>query len=184
MEHQTLNIIRRVLGGDTGSYRLLMDWYSPRVFALVVRIVACQEDAEEITQDVFLKAYSALGRFDGRSRFSTWLYRIAYNEAISHARRAKGTVVAVDESELRGVADAQVDAWFESDDPRMDALGAALDRLSVEERALIAFHYFEGMPLKEAAAMMGIGESAAKVRLMRTRKKLYVMITKMTIGYE
>ena len=160
---------------------MLMDWYSPRVFALVVRIVACQEDAEEVTQDVFLKAYSGLSRFDRRSRFSTWLYRIAYNEAVSHARRGKPAVTTVDESMLRTVADTQVDAWFESDDPRMEALGRAIDCLSVEERALIAFHYFEGMPLKDAASMMGIGKSAAKVRLMRTRKKLYVLITKMMI---
>lgn len=156
---------------------MLMEWYSPRVFALVVRIVECQEDAEEITQDVFMKAYSALARFNGRSSFSTWLYRIAYNEAVSHMRKPRHQLTLIDEATLRSVSDSRVDAWFSSDDPRLEALPAAIDRLSVEERALLAFHYFEGMPLKESAALMGIGESAAKVRLMRTRKKLYLLIT-------
>ena len=177
METQERNIIRRVLNGDTQSYRLLMDWYSPRVFAMVVRIVKCQEDAEEITQDVFMKAYSGLSRFDGRSSFSTWLYRIAYNESVSHTRKSRSPETVIDEATLRTVSDSMVNTWFDSDDPRMEALPAAIDCLSVEERALLTFHYFDGMPLKEAAALMGIGESTAKVRLMRTRKKLYILIS-------
>ena len=67
------HIINRVLDGDMDSFRTLMDSYSQRVFALVVRIVDNEADAEEITQDVFLKVYKNLARFDGRSMFSSWL---------------------------------------------------------------------------------------------------------------
>ena len=97
------HIINRVLDGDMDSFRTLMDSYSQRVFALVVRIVDNEADAEEITQDVFLKVYKNLARFDGRSMFSSWLYRIAYNESISHTRKGRREV-AVEESLLRAVA--------------------------------------------------------------------------------
>ncbi len=73
MENLDANIIRRVLDGDTNSYRFIMDRYSQQIFALVVRIVDNADDAEEVTQDVFMKAFRNLSKFDGRSSFPTWL---------------------------------------------------------------------------------------------------------------
>lgn len=177
------HIINRVLDGDMDSFRTLMDSYSQRVFALVVRIVDNEADAEEITQDVFLKVYKNLARFDGRSMFSSWLYRIAYNESISHTRKGRREV-AVEESLLRAVSDSTVDALLDSGDARLAALPEALDRLGAEERAIITLYYMEGLPMKEVADIMRISESNAKVRLMRTRKKLYVFITQITKRYE
>ena len=177
------HIINRVLDGDMDSFRTLMDSYSQRVFALVVRIVDNEADAEEITQDVFLKVYKNLARFDGRSMFSSWLYRIAYNESISHTRKGRREV-AVEESLLRAVSDSTVDALLDSGDARLAALPEALDRLGAEERAIITLYYMEGLPMKEVADIMRISESNAKVRLMRTRKKLYVLITQITKRYE
>ncbi len=184
MENLDANIIRRVLDGDSDSYRNLMDRYSQQVFALIVRIIDNPDDAEEATQDVFFKAFRNLERFDGRSAFSTWLYRIAYNEAVSRSRSRRQREEALDEAQLRCVSDAQVDSVLESDDPRLAALPDAVDRLTVDERALVTLHYYEEIPLKEVASMIGITESAAKVRLMRTRKKLYVLINKLTRNYE
>ncbi|MDE5651324.1 MAG: RNA polymerase sigma factor [Duncaniella sp.] len=184
MENLDANIIRRVLDGDSDSYRNLMDRYSQQVFALIVRIIDNPDDAEEATQDVFFKAFRNLERFDGRSAFSTWLYRIAYNEAVSRSRSCRNREETLDEAQLRCVSDAQVDSVLESDDPRLAALPDAVDRLTVDERALVTLHYYEEIPLKEVASMIGITESAAKVRLMRTRKKLYVLINKLTRNYE
>lgn len=161
-----------------------MDRYSQRIFTLVVKIVSCEDDAEEITQDVFMKAFQNLSKFDFRSSVSTWLFRIAYNEAINHTRRNRQPEITLDETLLRDVSDAQVDRLLDSDNPRLAALPEAIEALSVEERALITFHYFEEIPLKEVAEMMHIGESAAKVRLMRTRKKLYVLINEISQKYE
>lgn len=184
METFDANIIRRVLDGDSESYRYLMDRYSQQVFALVVRIVDEPEDAEEVTQDVFLKAFRYLERFDGRSAFSTWLYRIAYNEAVSRSRKRHPSESPLDETQLRNISDAQVDSMLESDDVRLAALPEAIDRLTVEERTLVTLYYYEEVPLKEVALLLGLNESAAKVKLMRTRKKLYVLINKLTRDYE
>lgn len=92
--------------------------------------------------------------------------------------------VPLDETVLNNLSDSQVDVFLESDNPRLAALPEAIESLSMDERALITFHYFEGLPLKEIADMMHIGESAAKVRLMRTRKKLYLLINKLSDKYE
>lgn len=184
MENNDAYIIRRVIDGDTGSYRTLMKRYSQQVFSLVVKIVSIEDDAEEITQDVFVKAYRNLSKFDFCSSFSTWLFRIAYNEAITHTRRKRVEGIPLDETILNNLSDSQVDVFLESDNPRLAALPEAIESLNVDERALITFHYFEGLPLKEVADMMHIGESAAKVRLMRTRKKLYLLINKLSDKYE
>lgn len=184
MENNDKHIIRRVIGGSTESYKILMDRYSQQVFSLVVKIVSRETDAEEITQDVFINAYRSLEKFDFKSTFSTWLYRIAYNEAISHTRRKRMESAPLDEALFNNLSDTQVDSFLESDNPRLAALPEAIDALTVDERALITFHYYEGFPLKEVADMMHIGESAAKVRLMRTRKKLYLLINKLSGKYE
>ena len=100
---------------------------------------------------------------------------------MNHTRRSNHqSEIALDDTLLHNISDAQVDNLLDSDDPRLAALPAAIEALSVEERALITLHYFEEMPLKEVAAMMRLGESAAKVRLMRTRKKLYVLINEIS----
>lgn len=161
-----------------------MDRYSQRIFILVVKIVSSEDDAEEITQDVFMKAFRNLGKFDFRSSLSTWLYRIAYNEAINHTRKSSRQEVAVDETKLKAVSDSQVDSVLDIENPLLAALPRAIEALTVEERALITLHYYEGIPLKEVAEMQGIGESAAKVKLMRTRRKLYVLIKEISQKYE
>lgn len=178
------HIAERILAGDTDSIAELMERYARRVFALIVRIVDTPDDAEELTQDVFLKICSSIGSFDWRSSLPSWIYRIACNAAISHSRRSRPERIAVDDEVLARVPDDAPGALLGSDDPRLAALPEALDALTPAERALITLHYYEGIPLREAAPMLGISEANAKVRLMRTRKKLYVLITDFSRKYE
>ena len=77
------NLIDRVTRGDEDAFAQLMELYAQGVYTLIVRITRCEEDAEELTQDVFMRVYNHIGEFAGKSSFSTWLYRIAYNIAIS-----------------------------------------------------------------------------------------------------
>lgn len=88
MQTEEQELIRRIAGGETRLCARLVDRYGRAVYTLAARIAGCTEDAEELTQDIFLKAFSSLDRFGGRSSFSTWLYRIAYNTAVSHASEA------------------------------------------------------------------------------------------------
>lgn len=161
-----------------------METYADRVFSLIVRIIDNPEDAEEITQDVFLKVFRHLDGFANRSSFSTWLFRIAYNEALSKSRKKPSPVITIDDNNLRTVSDSQADDFLDSDNPRLKALPEAIDKLSTDERTLITLHYLEEMPLINVAEVMDITVSTAKVRLMRTRKKLYLLINKILPKYE
>lgn len=80
-------IITRILAGKTEEYAYFLDTYGQAVFALIVRMVNSEEDAEELTQDAFMKAFEHLSSFGGKSSFSTWIYRIAYNTALSFLRK-------------------------------------------------------------------------------------------------
>ena len=88
-QQEELELIRRIVNGETDLYAILARRYGRVVYTLVSRIVGCAEDAEELAQDVFLKAFRNLHRFNGRSSFPTWLFRIAYNTAVSETRRRK-----------------------------------------------------------------------------------------------
>ncbi len=104
MQTEEQELIRRIAGGETRLCARLVDRYGRAVYTLAARIAGCTEDAEELTQDIFLKAFSSLDRFGGRSSFSTWLYRIAYNTAVSHARRTRPKHCGIDERRLSGRA--------------------------------------------------------------------------------
>ena len=157
MEYDEAHIIQDVLEGKTSRYEYFLDKYGQQVFTLIVRIVASQEDAEELTQDTFLKAFRHLSSFKAESNFSTWIYRIAYNTAISAVRKKKYDLFDMDDTLLANISDEQID-----------------DTLNDESEEQIAKL---NKPVSEIALILGMTESNTKVKLHRIRKKLYVLIT-------
>ena len=177
MKQDEAHIIQEILNGKTSQYEYFLDRYSQQIYLLVVRIVACEEDAEELTQDVFLKAFQQLSSFKGESSFSTWIYRIATNMAISAARKKKYDVLRLDDAAFANLSDSQVDEALEDDsEEQLQRLSSAMQKLEPDERALLTLFYMEEKPLAEIAAIMGMKENNAKVKLHRIRKKLYVLI--------
>ena len=135
------------------------------------------EDAEELTQDVFLKAFQQLSSFKAESSFSTWIYRIATNVAISAVRKKRNDVLRLDDSVFANLSDTQVDEALENEsEEQMERLQQAMNQLEADERALITLYYLEEKPLAEVAFILGMTEGNAKVKLHRIRKKLYVLI--------
>lgn len=177
MKHDEAHIIREVLSGKTARYEYFLDKYGQQVFLLVARIVSCQEDAEELTQDVFLKAFQQLASFKEESSFSTWLYRIAYNAAVSAVRKRRHEVLHWDDAVLANLSDTQVDEALEDEsEERLQCLSVAMEKLGADERALITLYYMEDKPLAEIAFILGLTENNAKVKLHRIRKKLYILM--------
>lgn len=175
MQTEEQELIRRIAGGETELCSRLADRYGKAVYTLAARIVGCTEDAEELTQDIFLRAFARLDRFGGRSSFSTWLYRIAYNMAVSHARRMRPKFCDMDERRLAALPDSEADRleeWTEKQE-RLDALNRAVERLAPEERSV-----------GECAAITELSEGNVKVRLHRIRKKLYVLVNDEIDGKE
>ena len=177
MKKEESHIIKEILNGKTEQYEYFLDRYGQQVFVLVGRIVSCQEDAEELTQDVFLKAFQQLSSFKAESSFSTWIYRIATNLAISAVRKKRNDVLRLDDSVFANLSDTQVDEALEDEsEEQMERLQQAMNQLEADERALITLYHLEEKPLAEVAFILGMTEGNAKVKLHRIRKKLYVLI--------
>ena len=172
------DIIKRILDGETNLFSRIIDSYGTPVYRLIKQIIPSKEDSEEIVQDVFLKVFKKLGSFKGDSRFSTWLYRIAYNTAISATRKKKHEFSFFNESEIIDIPDEIIDKFFDDDtnEELILKLQQSIDYLDVVEKTLITLYYLEDKPVNEIADIMGISSSNVKIRLFRTRKKLYLHI--------
>lgn len=170
--------IKRIQNGEPECFSYLVEHYSKSVFLLIFRIVRHQEDAEELTQDVFLKVYQTLTNFQGNSLFSTWLYRIAYNTAISYTRKKKQEFLYIEEQTINNIPDQDVDESFEKTftDNQLQALHKAINQLSPDERGIITLFYMEEKTIEEIAEVTGFSDSNVKVKLHRIRKKLYLML--------
>ena len=159
--------IERILDGETEYFSVFLDRYSRPLYTLVVQIVGCPEDAEELLQDIFLKAFRNLNRYKGECRFSTWIYRIAYNAAISATRKKKQEFLYIEADNVLAPAETE---------EQLERLEMAIDQLSGEEKALITLFYYEEKSMEEIGEVLKLSISNVKVRLHRTRKKICVLM--------
>ncbi|MDR2680183.1 MAG: RNA polymerase sigma factor [Tannerella sp.] len=173
--------IEKIRQGDTGCFALILERYGEQVFSLIVKIVGNREDAEELTQDVFVKAFRSLSSFRGDSSFSTWIYRIAYNLAVSAVRKKKTDCVPADERLLSDVPDEPDETMFGTadTDERLACLHLAMEQLTPEERAMIMLFYKDNRSMEEIAVITGLTETNVKTKIFRIRKKLFVLIKAM-----
>ena len=167
--------VQRVLAGNTAAFAVLVEKHSEMAFTIANKIVRSREDAEEIAQDAFIKAFQSLRSFKGDSKFSTWLYRIVYNAAISHTRRKKQDFTQLDE---RVVSDTTEDEIFEN----LDTLNAeqqsklvneAINKLPADESAIVTLFYLKENTIDDISQITGLSVSNVKVKLFRIRKKLH-----------
>jgi RNA polymerase sigma-70 factor (ECF subfamily) len=170
--------VEKIQAGETECFAILLDRYSQSVFSLIVKIVGSREDAEELTQDVFLKVFRSLSSFQGNSLFSTWLYRIAYNVAVSATRKKKYEWVAVEESTLDHLPENEIDDEVEQleKEEQLNRLEKALDQLQPDERALVSLFYMQEKQIDEIASITGLSVSNVKTRLHRIRKKMLLLM--------
>ncbi|HPV87781.1 MAG TPA: RNA polymerase sigma factor, partial [Bacteroidales bacterium] len=171
--------IQRVLRGDMRAYAALVNRYQSMVFVLVRSVCRSTEDAQEITQDVFLKVYRQLYTFKGNASFRTWLYRIAYNTAISWKRKSKVREKAEDAYTRNEVysarpADEEPDPEREEQYERLRGL---VEELPPQEKMLIELYYYKDLKMEEVAYISGMTLSNAKVRIFRIRQKLQQAMT-------
>lgn len=168
-------IVEQVLAGNQEAYRKLIEIYQDYVYTICFRIVKNHEDAEELAQDAFIKAYQNLNKFRKESKFSTWLYRIAYNAALSKLRKKKVEGYSISEIEEYRLP---VDKWipaFQGIVNKEQALylTKAIEELSHEEQALITLYYLQENSIEEVSKSTGIKQNNVKVKIHRARKKLY-----------
>ena len=172
--------IEQVLSGKINAFSFIVDRHKDQAYNLAFRICGNHEEAEEIAQDSFLKAYKSLRGFKMKSSFATWLYRIVYNTAISRLRIKNKGVLSLedfpaDATDFIGSNTSEEEAEKEY---RSSLLSFALQKISEEERGLISLYYYEDMSIEEISDVTGISKSNVKVRMFRARQKMLEIIEK------
>jgi RNA polymerase sigma-70 factor (ECF subfamily) len=165
------DLVRRAQAGDRAAFEELVRRHADRLHAVVLRFVADREAAEEVTQEAFLRAWRGIGRFQRRSRFFTWLYRIGINEAKRRAEREPAErTFSLDEEPILEAPD-----WSEAPETRVEqgdlrrVLEDSIRALPIEYRAPVILRDVEGLTTEEAAEVLELSEPAFKSRLHRAR---------------
>ena len=177
---QELTIIRRVQYGDTDAFGLLMEAYEKNVFNGALQMTGNREDAQDMTQEAFLKAYNSLSSFRGDSKFSSWLYRIVSNVCLDFKRRQArrpSSSLTVEDDEGENV---QLDVADESQSPEAllerkltrEAVRRGLQELPDEQRQILLLREIEGLSYDEIGEAMDLEPGTVKSRIFRARKKL------------
>jgi len=168
-------IISLVLKGDYNAYSLLVERYKSYVFTLTLRFTKNREDAEEISQDIFIKAYRSLADFKGTAKFSTWLYTIVNTTCITFLRKKKLDVRSLDDEKTFEIADNQ-DSGFRANQveqkSRQSMVNHTIAMLSPDDAQIITLFYKNEQSLEEIGHILGLEVNTAKVRLHRARARL------------
>lgn len=173
-------LVRQVLSGDEDAYAALVRRWEPRLRAYVGHIVKSGEEARDVVQEAFLRAWSNLDQFNPSFRFSTWLFRIAHNLAIDHLRRQRHTVVSLEAGEdEEGVAtvldpaDPQRGPLGEMANRELaQALAREIERLPAAYRELVVLRHFVGLAYNEIAELKGLPLGTVKNKLFRAHSVL------------
>jgi RNA polymerase sigma-70 factor (ECF subfamily) len=169
------DIIGLVLKGDQNAYALLVERYQSFVFTIVLRYVKSREDAEEVAQDIFIKAYRSLADFKGTAKFSTWLYTITTTTCISFLRKKRLDVQSLDNEKVFATAD-NIDGGMNANQveqkSRVTMVNEAIKLLSPDDAQVITLFYKAEQTLEEIAQILGKEPNAVKVQLHRARGRL------------
>ena len=168
-------LIEQTLRGDTSSFGKLVERYQDFVFTIAFRIMKVREEAEEVAQDSFIKAYESLNSFRGESKFSSWLYSIAYRKGLDALRKnkkykASEIIDDITEGEVSGIEDA---LHYLEDEERKKAIQDCILKLSEDEATIITLYYFQDQSVREISTITRLSEDNIKVKLYRSRKKLF-----------
>ncbi len=170
--------IKKTLQGDVNAFAFLVERYKHMVFTLTIRIVKNREEAEELSQDVFVKAFKNLESFKGDSKFSTWIYKIAYYASLDvvkrNNRRIKTENVDIFNEKDIGIVQDSLDYLHEKE--RSKVINEAISKLNDDEQTILTLYYFEDLPLKEVSKVVDLTLDNVKTKLFRSRKKLFTIL--------
>ncbi|GAA4277773.1 RNA polymerase sigma factor [Aquimarina mytili] len=179
MNHQSDQYyINQVLEGHVNAFSVLVERYQNLVYTVVYRMLKNKEQAEEVAQDSFVKAYESLRKYRGEAKFSTWLYTIAYRkslDAIKANKRMKTSefIDNINEGEIGLVNDAL--SYLQAKE-RKEIISDSILKLPEDEAVIVTLYYFEEKSIKEIVEIVGLTIDNVKVKLYRSRKKLYSIL--------
>lgn len=181
--------VAQAQAGDVEAYDNLVRRYQERVYATVYHMTSNHEDAADLTQETFVKAFRALKSFKGDSSFFTWLYRIAVNKTINHLKQRKHRgQISLDDLDLNAENDPELVALISDRTPRREVslrelqerLNMAMQRLSEEHRMVVTLHDIQGIKHEEIAEMMKCNVGTVRSRLFYARQQLQAYLSEWT----
>lgn len=176
-------IIRSVLNGNVNEFEKLVTAYEKNVYNLALRLVGDPEDAADMTQETFIKAYRALGSFRGDSKFSAWLYRIVSNVCLDFLRsRSRRKQVSLSVEDEDGEAFMELPDMSGNPEEQlmkklsMEAVRSGLEQLPPQQRQILVLRELGGLSYAELAQTLGLEEGTVKSRIFRARKRLCALL--------
>lgn len=174
-ETSDLILIKRTLDGDTNAFGSLVKRHQDYIFNVIIKMLRNREEAEEIAQDTFIKAYEVLASFKGEAKFSTWLFKIAYHKSLDRIKKNKRS------STLELVENLAEDASMDFEnglaimlmEERKEIIKNCILKLPEIEAAIITLYYYDEQSVKEIAEITNLSQDNVKVKLHRSRKLLY-----------
>jgi len=178
IENTDQYLIDKVLNGNTNAFGELVDRYQNFVFTIAIRILKVTEEAEEVAQDSFIKAYDSLSSFRGDSKFSTWLYRIVYHKSLDRIKmnNRHRTYELNDEITDDSLDHIENGLEFMLSTERTKIVKKCIAQLPEDDAAIISLYYFEEQSVKEIVKVTDLTEDNIKIKLYRSRKKLFSLL--------
>jgi RNA polymerase sigma factor (sigma-70 family) len=176
-----LYYIEAVRKGNVAAFSFLLERYQNMVYSLALKLLKNAEDAEEMAQDTFVKAYQKLDTYEGKSKFSTWLYSITYNACISELRKRRIEFSSLEDQRFSDQDEMKMYDYF-SETKKEDQeryLNLALSKLPEDDQVLVTLYYYEGQSMDEISVISGLTVSNIKVKIHRGRKKMYEILHEM-----
>ena len=185
-QSEEMELIRRARHGDTGAYDDLVRRYQERIYATIYHMTSNHEDANDLAQEAFIKAFQALKSFKGGSSFYTWVYRIAVNKTINFLKQRKNRVqISLNDLDVNAEHDPDLVALISDKTPRRDLnlaelqekLNAAMQKLSEDHRLVVTLHDIQGLSHEEIATMMDCNIGTVRSRLFYARQQLQAYLS-------
>jgi RNA polymerase sigma-70 factor (ECF subfamily) len=181
------NLVREAKDGDLGAYDELVRRHQERIYGLCYHMTSNHEDAHDLAQDAFVKAWQAIRSFKGDASFYTWVYRIAVNTCLNHlkTKRNRSLHLSLNDLEINPENDPDLVALVSERTPRRDAglselhqrLNESMLKLSEEHRAVVTLHDIQGMPHDEIAKVLGVNPGTVRSRLFYARQQLQAWLS-------
>lgn len=170
--------INQIIAGDTKVFSVLVNQYKDLVFTLAFKMLKNREEAEEVSQDTFIKVFNSLNKFKGDSKFSTWVYKITYNTCLDQLKKSKKDkqVVYIDDFNNHQIKDIENILENIDEQDRIRKIQECLQLLPHEDAFLLTLYYFDDQSLEEIAKVIDSNANNVKIKLYRSRKKLAAIL--------
>lgn len=173
--------IEAVRKGNVAAFSVLVERYQNMVYSLALKLLKKPEEAEEMAQDTFVKAYQKLDTYEGKSKFSTWLYSITYNACISELRKRRIEFKSLDDRQISDQDEQKMHDYYRETkkEDQEKYLNLALSKLPEDDQVLVTLYYYENQSMDEISVITGLTVSNIKVKIHRARKKMYEILHEM-----